>query len=715
MCTDENKSKEELIRELNELRSLPTRQHAMGKINSITNELQFSDLIDIDEIQSIQDSFASATGVASIITHPDGRPITKPSNFCRLCSEIIRCTDIGLKNCYASDAVIGRLNADGPIIQPCLSGGLWDAGASIQVGNQHIANWLIGQVRTDQLNDDVFLEYARIIDADKEQFKEALSEVTIMPLEQFKSISRTLFLFARQISQLAFKNLLLTEADREWKATIESLKKSEERYRGLFDNMSSGVAIYEAVDNGTDYVFRDFNKAAQEIENTPKEELLGKRVTKVFPGVVEFGLLSVFRDVWKSGIPQSHPISFYKDDKLQGWRENYVIRLSSGEVLAIYNDQTEQQKALSKLHASEERFRLLVEQSPLSIEIYNKDGFMIQANRAWEYLWNIPNRDDFIMSYNIYKDKQLMEMGVSEKVRQAFTGKSFDLPELVYKSRTTNRPGRSRCVHTSIYPLKSASGDVLNVVIMYEDITERVEGVNERNRLFKELETKNAALERFTYTVSHDLKSPLITIRGFLGMVKKDFKTANYERIQEDIVRIDRAANRMYSLLDDVLHLSRIGRTVNINDLISLTALAGEIVDMFKERLQEKSIEVIVSDDLPTVRGDRTRLYEVFQNLIENAIKFIGDTANPRIEVGTTIVDAKTVTFVKDNGVGVESQFHETIFDLFDQLNQETEGSGVGLALVKRIIETHGGHIWIESEGTGLGTTFNFYIPEKQN
>jgi len=409
-----------------------------------------------------------------------------------------------------------------------------------------------------------------------------------------------------------------------------------------------------------------------------------------------------------------HPVSLYKDDNLQGWRENYVTKLSSGEIIAIYDDMTEQQQALNQLNASEERFRLLVEQSPLSIEIYNQQGKLIQANRAWELLWNIPRREDFVNSYNIFEDTQQDEKGVSDLVKRAFEGESFDLPELVYESRSKGHPGRRRCVHTSIYPLKDDQDTVRNVGIMYEDITLRIDSEKERDRLFSELENKNAALERFTYTVSHDLKSPLITIRGFMGMIKKDFATGNYEQIKEDIVRIDKAADRMYSLLDDVLHLSRIGRTVNIADIVSFSTLAREVVEMLTSRIQGKKINVKIHENLPVVRGDKIRLYEVFQNLIENAIKFIGNEDKREIEIGSILQENKTVCFIRDTGVGVDKRYHDKIFDLFDQLDQDSEGSGVGLALVKRIIETHGGQIWLESDGVNRGSTFYFIVPEKQ-
>lgn len=170
-------------------------------------DVTFEDLFDLEEIQAIQDSFAKATGVASIITDTDGAPITEPSNFCRLCIDIIRGTEVGLSNCMKSDAELGKPNLDGPIIQPCLSGGLWDGGVSIQVGDRHIANWLIGQVRNEALDEAGMIEYAREIGADEQEFREALSEVPIMPKERFEQIGQMLFLVANQMSDLALSNL----------------------------------------------------------------------------------------------------------------------------------------------------------------------------------------------------------------------------------------------------------------------------------------------------------------------------------------------------------------------------------------------------------------------------------------------------------------------------------------------------------------------------
>ena len=197
----------------------------MRKNEVISKDIRFSDIFDINEIQHIQDLFSDATGVASIITQPDGIPITRPSNFCRLCNEIIRNTEIGLANCFKSDAEIGRHNPSGPVIQPCLSGVLWDAGASIIVGGQHIANWLIGQVRNEELDLDQVAHYAEEIGADKESFLNALKEVPVMSKEKFDKIAAMLFSFAIEISSKAYQNSQLKQSIEE-RDRIENLNRT---------------------------------------------------------------------------------------------------------------------------------------------------------------------------------------------------------------------------------------------------------------------------------------------------------------------------------------------------------------------------------------------------------------------------------------------------------------------------------------------------------
>ncbi len=230
-----------------------------------------------------------------------------------------------------------------------------------------------------------------------------------------------------------------------------------------------------------------------------------------------------------------------------------------------------------------------------------------------------------------------------------------------------------------------------------------------------ELEAQNAELEQFTYTISHDLKSPLVTIQGFLGLLERDAKAGDDIRVKRDIERIQKAARRMAQLLEELLELSRVGRVVNPLKELALEEVAKEAVEQVAGQIAQAGVGVEISSSLPFAFGDHPRLVEVFQNLIDNAVKFMGDQPHPRVEIGFREEDGESVYFVKDNGIGIEPRFHDKVFGLFDRLDQQIDGTGIGLALVKRIIEVHGGRLWVESEGLGTGSTFCFTLtPDDQ-
>ncbi len=236
-----------------------------------------------------------------------------------------------------------------------------------------------------------------------------------------------------------------------------------------------------------------------------------------------------------------------------------------------------------------------------------------------------------------------------------------------------------------------------------------------RKNLITELESKNAELERFTYTVSHDLKSPLFTIRGFLGFLEQDAFAANRERLTGDIQRITEATDKMHRLLNELLELSRIGRIKNESTFVPFEKIVREAAELVHGQIVERGIELQIEPNLPIVYGDYPRLVEVLQNLLDNASKFMGDQKEPRIEIGQQAEDVehgKPILYMRDNGVGIAPEHFERVFGLFNKLDPKTEGTGIGLALVKRIIEVHGGRIWVESEA-GKGSTFLFTLPGK--
>ncbi len=233
--------------------------------------------------------------------------------------------------------------------------------------------------------------------------------------------------------------------------------------------------------------------------------------------------------------------------------------------------------------------------------------------------------------------------------------------------------------------------------------------VAERQRLIAELEAKNSELERFTYTVSHDLKAPLVTIRGFASLVEQDAGEGRIDQVRADIQRIRKAAETMSLLLEQLLDLSRIGRVVGPPETLPLGPL---ILEAARHVPNIESAQLVVAPDLPVVAGDRTRLLEVFENLLGNAVKFRGAQAAPRIEVSLR-GGPEPVIVVSDNGVGIDPRFKEKVFGLFERLDKKVEGTGIGLAIVKRIVEFHRGRIWVESTGVaGEGSRFCLTLPK---
>lgn len=239
-----------------------------------------------------------------------------------------------------------------------------------------------------------------------------------------------------------------------------------------------------------------------------------------------------------------------------------------------------------------------------------------------------------------------------------------------------------------------------------------VQDITERKQTEIKLQEKNTELERFTYTISHDLKSPLVTIKTFLGYLEQDLAGNDAVRAATDIDYIRSASDKMVLLLNELLEMSRVGSVVNNPVRVAFRELVDEASATVAGKLIENKVTVQVGETDSMLYGDRQRLCEIWQNLMENSVKYMGDQKAPRIEMGTELQDGMPVYFVRDNGMGIDPSYKDKIFGLFEKLDPKSEGSGLGLALVKRIVELYKGRIWLESEGAGKGSCFKFTLPE---
>ena len=260
-------------------------------------------------------------------------------------------------------------------------------------------------------------------------------------------------------------------------------------------------------------------------------------------------------------------------------------------------------------------------------------------------------------------------------------------------------------------PWYDIDGTIGGIILYTELITERKMmelALADRTR---ELEERTAELERFNYTVSHDLKSPLVTIRTFLGFLEQDIRDQQQDKIAEDIEHMRTAADRMDQLLEDLLSLSRLGWVAEQPETVSLKDFLEHTLVLLQGRIRAHNTQVSMVDCDAHLHMDPTLLIEIWQNLIDNALKYgNSDGSTTTIEIGTE-PGPETIFYILDHGPGIAPKYHDKIFGLFEKLDRSSEGSGLGLVLVKRIVEKHGGSIWVESPGNGQGCCFKFTLP----
>jgi len=391
------------------------------------------------------------------------------------------------------------------------------------------------------------------------------------------------------------------------------------------------------------------------------------------------------------------------------WLYERILEQAFVRILAELAERRQTEKALDdNRHFAEELYEL----TPDALLTVNVDGKITRVNAQALAIFGYP-RDELL--------NKPIEMLVPDwhyskhaEDRESY----FENPRLRPMGRGlelfgVKRDGSNFSVEISLSPIHIGMETFVTAAV--RDVTERKSAEQERESLISELETKNAELERFNYTVSHDLKTPLVTIKGFLGYLDEDITTGNVERLKQDTKRIANAVDKMNHLLRDLLELSRIGRLVNPSQEVALKEIVHEAIELVHVQLQKSGTVFTLQPNLPAVYGDKQRLVEVLQNLLDNSIKFMGDQKNPQIEIGQRGEDTESsrpVFFVKDNGIGIAPEYHERVFGLFNRLNPDLDGTGIGLTLVKRIIEYYGGRIWVESEA-GQGTTFYFTLPRK--
>jgi len=497
----------------------------------------------------------------------------------------------------------------------------------------------------------------------------------------------------------------------ERKRIEEDLRASEEKFSKLFQSSPDAITL-SRIDTGD---FIEVNDAFVNLSGYTRSEVMkhSAKSLNIWADINDRG--KMIEILLRGGeVCDFEAVLRRKNgEEVNALLSAEMIEIESQKcMVVIARDVTERKKMEEELSLSEERYRIIssVMSDYIFSNVQNENGEIV-INWTAGALEQISGytMDEFnarggwvstLHPDDLEQDAIDMEMLKNNQ-------------RVISEVRTIHKDGSIRWVRSYTHPVwDSNKNQLAGIYGAVQDITREKEAELERENLIGELKAKNAELEQFAYTISHDLKAPIITIRGFLGFLKADALAGNTLRLQKDIQRISEAADKMHKLLNDLLDLSRIGRVVNKIGMISFCGLVEKAREILQGRLYENNVEIIIDNALPMVCGDDQRLLEVVQNLIDNAAKFMGDQPNPRVEIGQCEMSENgfATLYVRDNGIGIEPPFHERIFGLFNRLNPDIEGTGIGLSLVKRIIEFHGGRIWVQSEA-GKGATFYFTLP----
>ena len=495
------------------------------------------------------------------------------------------------------------------------------------------------------------------------------------------------------------------------KKAEEALSESEEKYRLLINTANESVVVAQ------DGLFKFVNPMTLDLLGADSEQEL---IDRPFPEFIHPDDRSMVVENYRRRIANEAASPRYSfrmvaRDGIVKWVEiNAALIEWQGKpaTLNFLTDITERKRAEEALQESEERFKAQYQGSPAPTFTWQKHGadfVLVDFNEAAKAITD-GKVSEFVgrMASDLYADRQ-------EILRDLL--RCHDERKVIRREiRSQNFVPGALLVATFAY----VPPDL--VLVHLEDITERKRIEKElrqsRNELeqrvkerTEELARKNTEMEQFIYTVSHDLRSPLITLSGFLGFLKQDAERGDLDRMQADFRITNEAVTKMDRLLLETLELSRIGRVVNPPEDAPFGEIVEDALGQTSEKIRSKGFKVSVAKNLPVVHVDRLRITGVLVNLIENSIKYMELQANPEIEIGQRIDGNDRIFFVWDNGIGLDPSQHDKVFELFYKVDKKSEGSGAGLAIAKRIIEVHGGRIWIESE-IGKGCTVCFTLPQ---
>jgi len=709
---------------------LEQRLNLLTQPETDCGSLEFNDLFNLEEIEQLQDLLTKSLGISSIITTPDGRPLTRQNNFRKLCSSVIRSTEIGLARCTNSNRKMGVDRSGEIFVSQCHSAGLLDGGTSIFAGNRKIANWVVGQVLDEASDPATILGYADVIGADREQFAEALAQVPRMSYGQFETICRFVAQIAHQLSTQALRNYQQARAIEErlrTEAALEEqklhLQQSSRKLQTVIDTIGDGITLSDSsgrfsiynrqMEQITGYSMAEANSCDSFMrllypDPADQREVLNELALLIKLGENRHVETSI---TTKSGACRTLSIS------------SVVLELEGKrQYLTAWHDITSRKQLTDALIASERQLSIITRNAGEAIIMMNSKGQISYWNPVAEAIFGYPLEE--VVGNDLHQ--LLAPQRYHESLRNGIANwqRSSDGPAI---GRSIELFGLRK--DGSEFPLEltlsSASlNDGLTAIGIVRDITERRRVAEELQQAKESAEAASQAKSNFLANMSHELRTPLNSIIGFSELIY-DGVTGPVTQLQQDYLgNVLTSARHLLQIISEILDLSRIeaGRLKLEPAPCSLNELLLQVQSIFAEQFRRSGVALQYVTKHPAglfLLVDEVKLRQVVINLLSNALKFTDPGGEVRLVTSVTETDQgrQLIIEVSDTGIGIREEDLPKLFQEFSQIEpamtRNREGTGLGLALSKRLVELHGGSITVISR-FGVGSSFTVSLPIRE-
>jgi chemotaxis family two-component system sensor kinase Cph1 len=512
------------------------------------------------------------------------------------------------------------------------------------------------------------------------------------------------------------KQVGLQKLQQQLKEQNYQLQQSQSLLASILNSSLDGVVAYSAVrnieGNIVDFQWLLINPAAEKFYGLLLNEIVGKNLLAELSQFRNNGLFDLYVSVVETGETVDGEFSYEHERDTIVWLHIVAVKLNDGLAVTFRNI-TDRKRAEIALRDSEERFRAIFEQAAVGIAKTALCGQFMRVNPGFCQIVRYAESELLQKNWQAITHPDDIEAD-REYVRALLSG---NIQTFSMEKRLVCKDEAVRWANVTVSAMRDANGTPQYLVCAIEDISERKlvqellqASLDTQTRYAQELTRSNAELEQFSYVASHDLQAPLSTIAGYAQLLEKRCHNQLDAQGNKFIRNIVNSCGRMQALIDDLLEYSRVGRSEKPFDVIDCNLVFEDACANLQLAIRQDQASV-TRGDLPRVRGDSFQLLQLFQNLIGNAIKYRSSEA-PMVRVSASRQGDSWVFSVQDNGIGIAEQYHPRIFQLFQRLHSQKQysGTGIGLAICQRIVERHGGRLWVESE-PNRGSTFYFSIP----